>query len=87
MSAELKSKKWLFTGIALQLSIGYSVGFLAYFFGTLISGERFLYAWMPIVGWCVIALVGGIITAVALTNHKKLQKEYQESLEKKKIAV
>ena len=87
MSAELKSKKWLFTGIALQLSIGYSVGFLAYFFGTLISGERFLYAWMPIVGWCVIALVGGIITAVAVTNHKKLQKEYQESLEKKKIAV
>jgi ferrous iron transport protein B len=35
MNAELKSKKWLFAGIGLQMGVGYSVGFLVYFFGTL----------------------------------------------------
>ena len=87
MNAELKSKKWLFAGIGLQLAVGYTVGFLAFFFGTLISGESFANAWMPIVGWSVIALISVIVTIIAISSHKKLQREYQASLEKKKITA
>ncbi len=37
MNAELKSKKWLFGGIALQIGVGFTVGFLVYQTGTLIT--------------------------------------------------
>jgi len=37
MNAELKSKKWLFGGIALQIGVGFTVGFLVYQIGTLIT--------------------------------------------------
>ncbi len=46
MNAELQSKKWLFAGIALQLSVAYVASFLVYQIGTLISvstvGEGFV---------------------------------------------
>ena len=41
MNAELKSKKWLFAGIGLQLFVGFTVGFLAYQIGTLIITGAF----------------------------------------------
>ena len=87
MNAELKSKKWLFAGIGLQIAVGYTVGFLAFFFGTLILGEGFAKAWMPIVGWSVIAFFAIVITVIAIKSHRKLTREYQESLNKKKIAA
>ena len=37
MNAEIKSRKWFWGGIALQLATGYSVGFLVYQVGTLIT--------------------------------------------------
>ena len=37
MNAEMKSKKWLFAGIGLQLGIGYTVGFAVYQIGTLVT--------------------------------------------------
>ena len=37
MNAEIKQKKWLFGGIGLQLGVGYTLGFLVYQIGTLIT--------------------------------------------------
>ena len=37
MNAEIKSRKWFWGGIALQLSTGFSIGFLVYQIGTLIT--------------------------------------------------
>lgn len=37
MNAEIKDKKWFWGGIALQLATGYSVGYLVYQVGTLIT--------------------------------------------------
>ena len=37
MSSELKSAKWLWSGIALQLAVGFTVGYLVYQVGTLIT--------------------------------------------------
>ena len=37
MNAEINSKKWFFGGIALQLATGFSIGFIVYQAGTLIT--------------------------------------------------
>ena len=37
MNAEIKQKKWFWGGVGLQLGIGYSLGFLVYQIGTLIT--------------------------------------------------
>ncbi len=37
MNAEIQNRKWFWGGIALQLATGYSVGFLVYQIGTLLS--------------------------------------------------
>ena len=66
MNAEIKSKKWLFAGIGLQFAVGYTVSFLVYFFGTLFTGEGFIKAWMPIVGWIILLLIVSLVTFLAL---------------------
>jgi ferrous iron transport protein B len=37
MNAEIRDKKWFWGGIALQLSTGFTVGFLVYQVGTLLT--------------------------------------------------
>ena len=75
MNAELKSKKWLFGAIALQLSVGYTVAFLTYFFGTLIVGGNFGAYWMPIVGWSVIVAIAAVMAVLIVKKNKELKVE------------
>ena len=79
MNSEIKSKKWLFAGIGLQLAVGYTVGFLTFFFGTLFTGGSFGEIWMPIVGWAVIAVIAAFITVLIIRNNKKMKEEYKLS--------
>ena len=76
MNAELKSKKWLFAGIGLQLAVGFTVAFLVFFFGTLFTSGDFGAAWMPIVGWAVVLLFAGIITILIIRKNKQIKTEY-----------
>jgi len=71
MNAELKSKRWLLGGLGLQLSMGFTVAFLVYFFGTLLSGESFAYAWMPAVGWCLTAVIVAVFALLMLRARRK----------------
>ena len=73
MNAEIKSKKWLFAGIGLQFSVGYTLSFLVYFFGTLFTGGDFTSVWMPILGWAIVAVITAIYTAVILKNRNKVK--------------
>ena len=73
MNAELKSKKWLFSGIALQLSVGYTVSFLVYLFGTLFTGGKFGDAWMLILGSATVILIVSIITYLIIKKNRELQ--------------
>ena len=77
MNSEIKNKKWLFAGIGIQLAVGYSLGFLVYFFGTLFTGAHFGSVWMPIVGWLIVAACVLIFTCVILKKRAevKLEKE------------
>lgn len=77
MNSEIKSKKWLFGGICLQLAVGFTVGFLVFFFGTLFTGGSFGEAWMPILGWTLVALNVIIVTAIVLKQQKHFKQEYQ----------
>ena len=76
MNAEIKSKKWLWAGIGLQFSVGYTVGFLVFFFGTLLTGGSFGAAWMPIVGWAIVLGIAAIFTAMIVKTNRKQKAEY-----------
>ena len=71
MNAELKSKKWLFAGIGMQLGVGYTLGFLVYFFGTLFSGAQFGKAWMPILGWTIVLALVALVVYLILARKKE----------------
>ena len=75
MNSEIKSKKWLFAGIGIQFAVGYSLGFLVYFFGTLFTGADFGNAWMPIVGWVIVAACIAIFTYAILKKREEVRNE------------
>ena len=58
MNSEIKEKKWLFGGIALQLATGFTLGFLVYQVGTLITtgglGEGFVGGLIAVISFGVI---------------------------------
>ncbi|MBO5415991.1 MAG: ferrous iron transporter B [Clostridia bacterium] len=76
MNAEIKSTKWLWAGIGLQFSVGYTVGFLVFFFGTLFTGGSFGEPWMPIVGWAIVLTIAAIFTVLIIRKNKQIKAEY-----------
>ena len=86
MNAEIKSKKWLFAGIGLQFGVGYSVGFLVYFFGTLFTGAEFGSAWMPILGWAIVAIFAAVLTILIIKKNRQLKDEYALNTKSKQTA-
>ncbi len=89
MNAELKSKKWLLAGLGLQLGVGYSVGFLVYFFGTLFTTRNFGAPWMPILGWAVVGLFAVILAVLIIKRNREIKEEYtvKEFLKKETTTV
>ena len=70
MNAEINDKKWFWAGIGLQMAVGYTVGFLVFFFGTLFTGCNFGAVWMPIVGWLVVLAIAGILAWLIVKSKK-----------------
>ena len=75
MNAEMKSKKWLWAGIGLQFSVGYTLSFLVFFFGTLFTKGSFGETWMPLVGWAVVLVIVAIFTTLVIKRNKDLKLE------------
>ena len=75
MNAEIGNRKWFWSGIGLQLGVGYSVAFLTFFFGTLFTTRNFGEIWMPIVGWAIVAVFGAILAILIIRNQKKIKAE------------
>ena len=71
MNAEMKNKKWLFGGIGLQLGTGYSVGYLVYTVGTLLTAPESLDICAAIGGGLFVAAFAGVLTALCLRSGKK----------------
>ena len=83
MNSEIKSRKWLWAGIGLQFSVGFSVGFLVYFFGTLITGGTFGAAWMPMLGWAVEAVLIAIMAVLIVRKNNQLKAEAKSATKSK----
>ena len=75
MNSEMKSTKWLFGGIGLQLSIGYTVAFLVYTLGSLIVGDT-LNITAAISGFFAVAVMVFVIIGLIINANKKLKAEY-----------
>ena len=76
MNSEIKSRKWFWAGVGIQFAVGYTVGFLVFFFGTLITGGSLGAPWMPVTGWAIVAAIAVIFAAVIVKKNKQLKAEY-----------
>ncbi len=70
MKSEINSRKWFWGGIALQFAVGYTIAFLTFFFGSLITGNSLGEPWMPVLGWSVIAIIAGILATLIIKNNQ-----------------
>ena len=69
MNAEIGDKKWLLGGIGLQLSTGFTLGFLVYQIGTLIATGTLGAGFLP--GALIVAVIVGVITYLCVNADKK----------------
>lgn len=75
MNSEMKSAKWLWGGIGLQLATGYTVSYLIYTIGSLIVGDP-LNVKAAIAGLIAVLVMAGIIGIIIANTNKKLKEEY-----------
>ena len=73
MNAEIKDKKWLFGGIALQLGVGYTLGFLVYQIGTLVTTGRLGVAFTG--GAIAVVLMVAVVVFLCINTEQKLKTE------------
>ena len=76
MNAEMKSAKWLWSGIALQLGVGFTIGYLVNTIGTLITAPSSLHIGGTIGGAIAVAAMVAIVAALITNTNKKLKAEY-----------
>ena len=74
MNAEMKSAKWLWGGIGLQLAVGYTIAYLVYTVGTLVIGEP-LNMVAAIVGAIAVVAMIAMVVAIIFNTNKKLKAE------------
>jgi ferrous iron transport protein B len=73
MNSEMKSAKWLWSGIALQLGVGYTIGFLVYQIGTLITEGTFGYGFVP--GLIAVLAMAAIVVFLCVRTDRKIKAE------------
>ena len=70
MNSEMKSPKWLWGGVGFQLAVGYTVSYLVYTVGTLITAPHLLNVTAALIGLAAILLIAGLVTAQILKVNK-----------------
>jgi ferrous iron transport protein B len=70
MNAEMKDRKWLWGGIALQLGTGYTVAFLVYQIGTLITEGTVGSGFLP--GLIAVCVMIGFVVFLCVNTDRKL---------------
>ena len=76
MNAEMKSKKWLWGGIALQFAVGFTVSFAVYQIGTIIYTATLGSGFFP--GLLAIIAFGAVIGYLIRKNNKQASIKKQE---------
>ncbi len=75
MNAEMKSKKWLFGGIGLQFAVGYTVSYLIYTIGTLLTRPASLDTTSAILGFALVLAMAIFICVLIVRTEKRLKEE------------
>ena len=75
MNSEMKSGKWLFGGICLQLATGYTVAFLVYQIGTLITTGALGTGFVP--GLIAVLVFAAVIVWRIRVSDKEFAAEYK----------
>ncbi len=70
MNAEMKSAKWLWGGIGLQLAVGYTVAYFVYTIGTVVTGGV-LNVGAAIAGLTAILVMAAIVLALIVKNNRQ----------------
>ncbi len=74
MNSEIKSRKWLFAGIGLQFAIAYTLSYLVYQIGTMLTtgtvGTGFL------AGLIAVVAIIAVVAALAIRSNAKSRREY-----------
>ena len=74
MNAEIRDRKWFWGGIALQLATGYTLGFLVYQIGTLVTTGSVGAGFVP--GLLAVAVFAAIVVFLCVNADKKVKAEY-----------
>nr|WP_297181190.1 ferrous iron transporter B [uncultured Agathobaculum sp.] len=74
MNSEMKSAKWLWGGIGLQLGVGYTVGYLVYQIGTLVTTGAFGAGFAP--GLVVVAVFAATLVLLCRKAERDLKRDY-----------
>ena len=76
MNSEINDRKWFWGGIALQFATGYTVSYLVYTSGTLITDPASLNVVAAIIGLAVVTAIGVVIAGLIKKANKSLVAEY-----------
>ena len=75
MNSEMQSRKWLWGGICLQLGTGFTIGFLVYQIGTLITTGSFGAGFVP--GLVAVLVMAGIVAALIHKTNTQFSVNYE----------
>ena len=75
MNSEMQSKKWLAGGICLQLGTGYTIGFLVYQIGSLITEGTLGTGFVP--GLIAVAAMVGVVVYLIHKTNREIAAEYE----------
>lgn len=82
MNSEMKSAKWLWGGIGLQLSVGYTVAYLVYTIGTLVTAPSSLNVGAALAGLAAVIVMITVICSLIARSSKSIKSEYALSAAK-----
>ena len=76
MNSEINDRKWFWGGVALQLATGYTIAYVVYTVGTLITAPATLNVAAAIIGLAVVAVIAAVIIGLIRKTNKNLNTEY-----------
>ena len=76
MNSEIKDRKWFWGGIALQFATGYTIAYLVYTIGTLITAPASLNVTAALIGLAVVVAIALVIVHLIRKTDRSLAAEY-----------
>ena len=76
MNSEMKSGKWVWGGIGLQLGVGFTVGYLVYTVGTLFTAPASRNIGAAIGGLVAVLVFAAVVIGMIMNTNKKMKTEY-----------